>query len=147
MPSIVRYQKAYDATTTYQLALPEGATELCTVAGLTYVSLPTGSTLPAGQPAQIAGSIQHPVAVDAALRSAIKAASPHCALIKQRGHQRVIDAGYSVEDQAKLDRKLAAAGAGLIQLTQDDLAVLQAYATVNLAADAWASAQYAALGL
>ncbi len=146
MPSIVIYQKAYDATTTYQAALPEGATELCTLDGVTYVSLPDGASLPDGQPAQIAASIQV-VILDATLRVAIKGASPHCALIKSRGHQRVIDAGYSREDQAKLDRKLAAAGAGLITLTPADMSLLTAYAGANLAADAWASEQYAGLGL
>lgn len=146
MASIISYQKAYDATTTYRLATPEGATELCEIEGVTYVSLPDGASLPDEQPAQIIASVAI-VTPDAALRAAIKAASPHCALIKSRGHQRVIDAGYSREDQAKLDRKLAAAGAGLITLTPADMSILAAYATANLAADVWAGEQYAGMGL
>lgn len=147
MPSIIAYLKVFDAYTTYQLATPPDVDcpELCTLDGVTYVSLPDGAVLPP-QPAQIASSVAV-VVPDAALRVAIKSASPHCALIKDQGHQRVIDAGYSPEDQRKLDRLMAAKGAGINTPTAGQLAAITAFATASLAADAWASEQYAALGL
>lgn len=147
MPSIVSYRKAYDTYTTYRLTLPDGieCVELCEAAGITYVSLPTGAMLPP-QPAQIAASVAV-VVPDAALRAAIKAASPHCALIKSRGHQRIIHAGYTAEDQRKLDRLVAAKGAGLLVLTSGQQAAIATYLAANLEADAWATEQYAALGL
>lgn len=134
--------------TTYQIVLPETdppCQEIAALDGVTYVSVPAGVDLPP-QPEQIAKSVT-PVVPGAALRAAIKLVSPHCHLIKARGHQRVIDAGYDVADQAKLDRLIAASGAGLITLTPGQLAAAQAYAAANLAADAWASEQYTALGL
>lgn len=134
--------------TTYQMALPETdppCQEIARIDGVTYVSVPAGIELPP-QPEQIAASVAA-VVPDAALRAAIKLASPHCHLIKARSHQRVIDAGYSAKDQAKLDRLIAASAAGLIALTAGQLAAVQAYAAANLAADAWAAEQYAGLGL
>jgi len=109
------------------------------------MSLPTGAILPA-QPAQIAASVAA-VVPDAALRASIKAASPHCALIKSRGHQRVVLAGYGREDQTKLDRLIAAKGAGLVMLTAGQQTSVNDYLAANLAADAWAAEQYAGLGL
>ena len=147
MPSIVSYRKASDQYTTYRLDVPHdaGCVELCTLAGVTYVAIPDGVDLPA-QPIQIAASVTT-ITPDAALRSAIKKASPHCALIKDRGHQRMIDDGFDQEDQRKLDRMVAAMGAGLITLTASQMSVIGRYLATNLAADAWASEQYAALGL
>ena len=147
MTSIVSYRKAFDQHTTYRLATPDGAecTELCEIDGVTYVSVPDGTELPY-QPEQIAASVAV-VVPDATLRARIKAASPHCQLIKDRGHQRLIEAGYSIEDQTKLDRLLSVEGSGRVTLSAGQVAALDAYTAVSLAADAWASEQYAALGL
>ena len=108
MPSIVSYQKYIDSQVTRELLLPEDAahqrlgTELATVAGVTYVSLPDGATLPAEQPSEIAASIA-PVTLTDALTSSIKAASPHVRLINERV-QAAIAERYSYADEIKLLR-------------------------------------------
>lgn len=53
MPSIVAYRRATDDYTTYSARLPDGAEELATLDGVTYVSLPDGVAMPADQPEQI----------------------------------------------------------------------------------------------
>jgi len=134
--------------TTYQMTLPETdppCQEIARIDGVAYVSVPPGVTLPT-QPAQIAATVAL-VVLDAALRAAIKAVSPHCRLIKDRGHQRIVDSGYGLEDQRKLDRLIGASGDGLITRTAAQQVVVADYLAANLAADAWASEQYAALGL
>ena len=73
----------------YQLNAPEGSTELCTIDGVTYVSVPDDD-LPE-QAAQISASIVNPVTLTTELREAIKAASPHCALIHERMEAKIRD--------------------------------------------------------
>lgn len=88
--------------------LPEGenhqriGTELATIDGVTYVSLPDGVILPLNQPAAIVDSIVE-ATLDEATREAIKSASPHCKLIAARVVEK-IRARYSVEDEIKLLR-------------------------------------------
>ena len=152
MSSILSYRKFIDSQVTRELRLPVDAdgnsvgVELATVGALTYVSIPAGHTLPAEQPAEIAGSIQT-VALDDAVRSAIKAASPHCDLIKMRRKQRILDHNYTPEDQFSFLHMAAHAAAGLVVLNAGQTAALGAYAVVCQEADTWASAQYTALGL
>ena len=106
MISIVAYHKHTDAITTRELRLPEGenhqriGTELATIDGVTYVSLPDGATLPADQPAEIAASI---VTLTPELRAAISDASPHVRLIRQRVQDRIAER-YSMADEIKLLR-------------------------------------------
>lgn len=76
--------------------------ELATIAGVTYVSLPDGATLPAEQPEEIAASIA-PVTLTDALRDTIKAASPHVRLINERVRAAIADR-YSYADEIKLLR-------------------------------------------
>lgn len=108
MPSIVSYRRFTDALITRDLRAPQGeshahlGTELCTLDGVTYVSLPDGATLPADQPAEIVDSIQA-VTLTEPLRAAIKAASPHVRLINQRVIERIRER-YSVDDELKLLR-------------------------------------------
>ena len=45
MAYIVSYQKFITRDTTKQLDLPESATELCTIEGVTYVSVPVDAEL------------------------------------------------------------------------------------------------------
>ncbi len=152
MGSIFSYQKHIDSQVTRELRLPvDGGgnpvgVELATIGALTYVTLPAGTTLPAGQPAEIAASIQ-PVVLDAALRASIKAASTHCELIKMCRKQRILDNGYTPEDQLAFLHMAAGAAAGLVVLSAGQTAALGAYAVVCQEADTWASAQYTALGL
>lgn len=74
-------------------------TELCTIEGVTYVCLPGGLAMPADQPAEISASIQV-VALTDELRDAIRAASPHFALINARVVEQ-IRARYSQDDEIK----------------------------------------------
>lgn len=72
--------------------------------GRTVVALDDGAALPANQPAQIAGSIEHlPNPLPADLRDAIRAASPHVRLIGERV-VAAIRARYSMDDEIKLLR-------------------------------------------
>lgn len=110
MPSIVSYRKYVDKLVTRTLRLPDDATthspvgiELATLPnGVTYVSLPDGVVLPADQPAEIAASIQV-VTLTPALRLAIKAASPHVQLIRQRVRDRIAEQ-YALSDEIMLLR-------------------------------------------
>lgn len=144
MPKIIEYKKVITQQNTYELREVEG-TELCTIGDTTYFVIP-GTALPAGQVSEIQGSIKATV-LTTELRAQIKAASPHCWLIKERRKQAVLDAGYDNEDQKSL--QLAGIGIGIGFLHQDDhrAAAVLAYATVCKAADEEAAAQYTALGL
>ncbi len=108
MPSIVSYRKYIDSQVTRELRLPEDSahqrlgTELATIEGVTYVSLPDGATLPTDQPQEIGASIATVTLTDA-LRDAIKAASPHVRLINVRV-QAAIAERYSFADEIKLLR-------------------------------------------
>ena len=149
---IIKYQKYIDALVTREVLLPVDNTgnnvgvELATIGGITYISLPEGTSLPANQPNEIAASIM-PVVLDSPLRAAIKADSPLCALIKARRAVAVSNAGYDESDQKAL--QLAGIGVGIGFLQPDDpriTAVLQ-YASVCKAADEAAAAAYTAIGL
>lgn len=145
MASIISYQKAYDATTTYRLATPEGATELCEIEGVTYVSLPDGASLPDEQPAQIAASIQS-VTLDTTLRDAIKAASPHCQLIDERMRDK-IRAVYDLETELKYARIGVGAAMGMYQPTADEVAGMMAFGAHVEAMRQWGRDERAKLGL
>lgn len=144
MPSIVRYQKAYDATTTYQLTPPDGAVELCEIAGVTYVSLPDGAVLPA-QADQIAASVQA-VTPDAALRAQIIAASPHCQLIDERMRTAIRDA-YPLEDELKYARIGVGAAMGMYQPTPEEVAGMTAFGAHVETVRQWGRNERAKLGL
>jgi hypothetical protein len=109
MASIVSYQKHIDTLTTRTLRLPEGenhqflGTELATIDGVTYVSLPDGAVLPDNQPAEIVASIVNPVTLTDALRNQIADASPHVRLIRERVRDKIASQ-YSVSDEIKLLR-------------------------------------------
>ena len=107
MPVIYKYQKISDAYTTYLLAEPDyellglenRITELCTIDGVTYVSVPDGITLPE-QPEQI--TVEEVVLTDE-LKAAIRLASPHVQLIDERVVMKIREK-YSVNDEIKLIR-------------------------------------------
>lgn len=107
-------------------------TELATVGGVTYVSLPDDATLPAVQPAEIADSIAE-VTLTATETALIKSASPHVKLIDQRVADRIAEA-YSLTDEIKLLRTAPSAE-------------FEAYNAFVEDCRAWGRAQKTALGL
>ena len=83
MPKIYRYKRVTDQYTTYclvepdynQLAIEGRITELCTIDGLTYVSVPDGVELPE-QPETIAATlVEVDLAEEPETKAAINAAS------------------------------------------------------------------------
>lgn len=107
MAKILSYRKVTDEYTTYTLREPDYGeeddhiTELCTINGVTYVSVPDGMELPE-QPEQIAETLQEVELTDD-LRKQIKKASPHIRLINQRVVEMIRDR-YSVDDELKMLR-------------------------------------------
>ena len=144
MPRIVSYQKQSDAHTTYQLLTSDGATELCTLSGVTYVSVPDGE-LPA-QPAQIAASVVDPVVLTTELREAIKAASPHCQLINQRIEDKIRER-YSLSDEQYFSRIASCAALGYYTFETGEAEALQAFVLYVEYVRQWGREQRALLGL
>ena len=144
MAHIVSYQKQSDAYTTYTLLAPEGSTELCTLDGVTYVSVPDGE-LPA-QPAQIAASVIDPVTLTTELREAIKAASPHCQLIHQRMEDKIRER-YSLSDEQYFSRIASGAALGYYTFETGEAESLQAFGLYVESVRQWGREQRALLGL
>ena len=96
MPKIIEYKKSITQQNTYELRDVEGV-ELCTIGDTTYFVIP-GTALPTGQDAEIQSSIKATTLTDV-LNDKIRAASLHCQLINSRRRQRLLDAGYSLDDQ------------------------------------------------
>lgn len=145
MNYIVSYQKASDEYTTYELNAPDGSTELCTIDGITYVSVPEGEALPDDQPQQIADSITTPVMTQALIES-IKAASPHVQLIAQRMIDRIRER-YSVDDELFFARIAGGASLGRYDITPGEQLELDDYQQHVEATRQWGRDQRAALGL
>lgn len=132
MTTIIKYQKHITREITRQLNAPEEATELCTLDGWTYVSLPDGVDLPADQPEEITHTIT-PVTLDGELREQIKAASPHVWLINERVRDKIAEA-YPLHEEIKLLRTAPSAE-------------FEAYNAHAEACREWGRAQKALLGL
>ncbi len=144
MTHIVSYQKQSDAYTVYQLNAPEGSTELCTIDGVTYVSVPDDD-LPE-QAAQISASIVNPVTLTTELREAIKAASPHCALIHERMEAKIRDK-YSLSDEQYFSRISSGAALGLYTFEAGESVALQAFGAYIESVRQWGREQRGQLGL
>ena len=144
MTHIVSYQKQSDAYTVYQLSAPEGSTELCTIDGVTYVSVPDDD-LPE-QAAQISASIVNPVTLTTELREAIKAASPHCALIHERMEAKIRDK-YSLSDEQYFSRISSGAALGLYTFEAGESVALQAFGDYIESVRQWGREQRGQLGL
>jgi hypothetical protein len=107
MIKIYKYQKITDQFTTYCLVEPDynlletedRITELCTINGVTYASIPDGIILPE-QPEQI--TVEEVELTDE-LKAAIRLASPHVQLIDERVVMKIREK-YSVNDEIKLIR-------------------------------------------
>ena len=107
MTKIYKYQKITDQFTTHCLVEPDynlletedRITELCTIDGITYVSVPDSIILPA-QPEQI--TVEEVVLTEE-LKEAIKSASPHVQLINDRVVSKIREV-YSLNDEIKMIR-------------------------------------------
>lgn len=128
----------------YQLNAPEGSTELCTIDGVTYVSVPDDD-LPE-QAAQISASIVNPVTLTTELREAIKAASPHCALIHERMEAKIRDK-YSLSDEQYFSRISSGAALGLYTFEAGESVALQAFGAYIESVRQWGREQRGQLGL
>ena len=84
------------------LNAPEGATELCTLNGVTYVCIPDGAAIDDDQHPEVIGTMEV-VELDFELCERIKAASPHIALIQKRVREKIEEV-YSIHDEIKLIR-------------------------------------------
>ena len=152
MPTLIAYRKYVTLEVTRELRLPEDAptrqrlgTELATIDGITYVSLPDGATLPAEQPPEIAASIET-ITLTPSLREAIKAASPHCRLIAATVVEK-IRAAYTLDDEMYFARIGAGASIGLYTPTEEEMHMLTVFGVFVEDCRAWGRQQKAALGL
>ena len=125
----------------YQLAAPDGSTELCTIDGITYVNVPDGE-LPE-QPAQI--TITDVVLTDT-LKEAIKAASIHCQLINERMEAKIREQ-YSLSDEQYFSRIASGVALGMYTFQAGELDALQAFGLYVESVRQWGREQRAALGL
>lgn len=106
MARIYKYRKVIDAYTTHCLSEPDYAreggeriTELCTLDGETYVSVPDSVSLP-NQSEQI--TVEEIILTEG-LIELIKSESPHILLINQRIVERIREK-YSINDEIKMIR-------------------------------------------
>lgn len=139
--TIYAYTKYQDEYTTYLLNVPEGATELATIEGVTYVHC--SDPLPEDQPEQI--TVTTP-ALTGELIEQIKAASPHVRLISQRMIERIRQR-YSADDEFFFARIAGGAGLGRYDITPSEQAELDAYQAWVEETRTWGRDQRAALGL
>ena len=152
MPTIISYKKHVTTEITRELRLPEDTdthqrigTELATINGVTYVSLPDGATLPAAQPAEIAASVST-ATLDQATREAIKTASPHCQLINDRMIEK-IRAMYSIDDEMYFARIGVGAATGLYTPTTDEMQAMAVFGEFVESVRQWGRDRRAEIGL
>lgn len=117
-------------------------TELCTLEGVTYVAVPDGVML-LDQPAEIA---VEPVTLTPELKSAIKAASVHVALVSERMIQK-IRGSYSIDDEMFFARIGVGAATGMYTPTNDEMADMQAFGGFVEGVRQWGRTERAKLGL
>ena len=102
MTYILSYRKSITRDTTKMLNAPDGATELCTIDGVTYVCIPDGAAIDEDQHEEVVGTMEV-IELDLELCERIKAASPHIALIQKRVREKIEEV-YSIHDEIKLIR-------------------------------------------
>jgi len=140
---IFSYKKKVDKFTTYTLLEPdykegeERITELCTIGGTTYVSVPDALTLP-NQPSQVQATLVE-VVLTANLKKQIAKASPHIMLIRKRVINKIREK-YDFSDEIKMTRQKVAGETG----ADSDF---NGYNTYVKQCIAWGSNQKAKLGL
>lgn len=150
MTTILSYTKVFTPYTVLQMALPDSqgtndelhCTELCRLDGVTYVAVPAGVTLP-DQPAEITVL---PVTLTPELKSAIKAASPHVALISERMIQK-IRGTYTIDDEMFFARIGIGAATGMYTPTDGEMADMQAFGDFVESVRQWGRDERARLGI
>lgn len=106
--------------------------ELCTIDGVTYVSVPDDLQLPEAQPIEIASTIEL-VVMTAVIREMIKANSTHVQLINERVKDKIAER-YSIIDELK-------------EICNSSSETFSAYADYIEECRQWGRKQKAALGL
>ena len=145
---IYAYTKVSTPYTIIQMALPyemdseNQCTELCTLEGVTYVSVPDSVTLP-DQPAELTIT---EATITPELRDAIKAESPHCRLITERMEQRIRER-YSLSDEQFFSRIGVGAALGAYTFAPGEQDELLAFGAYVEAARQWGRDERAKLGL
>lgn len=145
---IYAYTKVSTPYTTIQMALPyemdseNQCTELCTLDGVTYVSVPDSVTLP-DQPTELTIT---EATITPELRDAIKAESPHCRLITERMEQRIRER-YSLSDEQFFSRIGVGAALGAYTFAPGEQDELLAFGAYVEAARQWGRDERAKLGL
>ena len=145
---IYAYTKVSTPYTIIQMALPyemdseNQCTELCTLDGVTYVSVPDSVTLP-DQPAELTIT---EATITPELRDQIKAASPHCRLITERMEMR-ISSKYSLSDEQYFARIGVGAALGAYTFAPGEQDELLAFGAYVEAARQWGRDERAKLGL
>ena len=145
---IYAYTKVSTPYTTIQMALPyemdseNQCTELCTLEGVTYVSVPDSVTLP-DQPTELTIT---EATITPELRDAIKAESPHCRLITGRMEMR-ISSKYSLSDEQYFARIGVGAALGAYTFAPGEQDELLAFGAYVEDARQWGRDERAKLGL
>ena len=145
---IYAYTKVSTPYTIIQMALPyemdgeNQCTELCTLDGVTYVSVPDSVTLP-DQPTELTIT---EATITSELRDQIKAASPHVALIAKRTEQRIRER-YSLSDEQFFSRIGVGAALGAYTFAPGEQDELLAFGAYVEAARQWGRDERAKLGL
>lgn len=145
---IYAYTKVSTPYTTIQMALPyemdseNQCTELCTLDGVTYVSVPDSVTLP-DQPAELTIT---EATITPELRDQIKAASPHCRLITERMEMRILSK-YSLSDEQYFARIGVGAALGAYTFAPGEQDELLAFGAWVEACRQWGRDERAKLGL
>ncbi len=120
-------------------------TELATVDGLTYVSIPDLAVLPANQPEEISASIAEVTLTDT-LKEAIRQVSPHTQLIAQRVIE-IIRSQYTLDDEMYFARIGVGASMGLYSPSAKELQEMTVFGEFVEATRQWGRDQRALLGL
>ncbi len=126
----------------YEMDSENQCTELCTIDGITYISVPESVTLP-DQPAELTIT---ETTITPELREQIKAASPHCALIAERMEAR-IRSKYSLSDEQYFARIGVGAALGVYTFEPGEQDELLAFGAYVEACRQWGCDERAKLGL
>ena len=145
---IKKYTKVSDEYTTYTATFAQDedgqmlGQELCEIDGETYISVDDTEPMP-DQSEQI--TIVDVVLTDE-LRAQIKAASPHCRLIKQRNLE-AIESEYSLEDRLQIAAIAGGVSNSLVPPSVEYTKMMEQYRDHVLAANTISAEQYTKLGL